>query len=568
MNILGIYSGHDAGVAIVQDGRPVFSLSKERLTRKKGDHGDVSDCLAAALTATGLSPQDLDLVATSRPLLGFERTGRLTPASEYGKDEVFSEHEWEYEGARIRCLSIEHHVAHSALAHAMAPAGEQICFSVDGGGDFTDCMVTHASGRSMSGRAMTGRSMTVLGRPALKLGLAWNAAATTLGLEWFHGPGKVMGLAPYGKPMFYHDLKNYLGGLLDHLAIPEPRDIWQDKLEIMAGGNYLAEQRFEDAAGTYHGFPFAKNIVVKGDWRSDAAKDLASSIQRISEDSYICWAENLRALHHAGILCLSGGVALNPQLASHVAKYGGFSKVFVPPAPNDAGLALGLAFFAARLFDTAPEAVFETPPFDLGPSYSENEIERAIDGRGFHCHRPGDLAAFTAGRIAKGEIVAWFQGRSEIGPRALGKRSLLADPRSRAVRDDLNERIKKREWFRPYGASILLDEVDRWFDLPAPSPTMGFVGAIRGDCAGRIPAVVHVDGSCRLQTVAPRGDALFASLLDEFRRVAEVPLLLNTSLNCPGEPLVESPAHAVAAFESMDIHGMAIGPFYVSKKDL
>jgi carbamoyltransferase len=292
--------------------------------------------------------------------------------------------------------------------------------------------------------------------------------------------------------------------------------------------------------------------------------DVAAGIQAATEEVLFHLLRRLRQVTKSENLCLAGGVFQNSVANGKIRQSGLFKNVHVPSVPGDHGGALGAGLWAAR------EDVVRRPGRNpvsafLGPGYGADDVEEALDrAQRIVYHRPSRLGSAVASLLAEGRILAWFQGRSEYGPRALGNRSILADPRRAEMKDIVNERIKHREPFRPFAGAVPLERASEYFELSGPSPFMQFVVPIRPDAREKIPAISH-GGTCRVQTVCAEENPAFHDLLLEFGKISSIPILLNTSFNDADEPIVCSPADALRTFLKTDLDGLVIGPFFVSR---
>jgi len=351
--------------------------------------------------------------------------------------------------------------------------------------------------------------------------------------------GKVMGLAPHGDP----GALRLPPLIVDDLRVTIPAE-WTDIVREKARFRYRADERsrFADIA------------------------NLAAAGQRAFEDALLAVARRLHERTGAANLCFAGGTALNCSANDRLLRESPFDRVFIPPAPSDAGTSLGCALYG--LTEVAGlDCEYRWEHDYLGPETSTEEIERTlrcVDE--IRVDKPLALPDVIAALLSQGDVVALYQGRSEFGPRALGHRSILGDPRNAVMRDWINSRIKEREWFRPLAPVVLLEYAEQYFDIRRPSPFMQFAAPVRPEAASRIPAVTHVDGTARLQTVGPDDDPFLHAVLRRFFSRTGVPVLLNTSYNRKEEPIVESPAEAVTTFLRTPLHALAMPPFLVRKR--
>jgi carbamoyltransferase len=554
MRVLGINAVfHDPASALVVDGRTVAAAEEERFTRRK--HGKRPVPFSAwelpeesarwCLREAGLTPQNLDAVAYS-----FD-PGLCLPAGQVG---VYDPWDWlrvryaqrapEFLATALpgldpdKVVFVPHHVAHAASAGLAAPPqaqqGECAVLVLDGRGE----RASHLAGRYDQGK------LTVLATQQLphSLGLWYEDVTAHLGFLRSSDEYKVMALASYGKP-------RHLDLLRDKVRVTEDGGFVLDPLDLAE----LAPAR----ARTEYGEDDAE-------LRPEHA-DLASSVQARLEEVIL---ELARWVHEAADrprgLTLAGGVALNCVANARIAREGPFESVWVQPAAGDAGTALGAALHVSSTLDGLPQPM---PGADLGRGYSDDDIEAILRRARVPYTIPANIADEAALVLARNGVVAWYQGRSEYGPRALGHRSLLAHSGHAGNTERLNE-VKGRESFRPVAPMVLADRAAEIFDGVLPSPYMLFVHKVRDGWRDRIPAVVHVDGTARVQTVDRRTQPLTARLLTEFDRLTDLPVLVNTSLNTAGRPMVDTPADALELFGSSPVDLLALGPFAVHRRDV
>ncbi len=372
-----------------------------------------------------------------------------------------------------------------------------------------------------------------------------------LGFRPFHDEWKVMGLSAYGSDRFYDDFKE-----LVHLC---PDGSLRLDLKYFSFHTHGRSRWHSEAFVNRFGPSRAKNEDV-----NQRACDIAFAVQRVTEDVVLKTAKWLREETGANNLVVAGGVALNCLMNQKLAEEGGVRQIFIQPLAHDAGTSLGSALYYTHSLKGLPrEHVFDG--VYLGPHYSDNEIERDLNCAGIHYHRSSNVAREVAAFIAEGKIAGWFQGRMECGPRALGNRSILADPRDAGVREVLNLRIKKREWFRPFAPAVLSEYADDYFELVGDSSYMVITSNVKSDKRGVIPAVTHKDGTARVQVVRRDANPTFWHLIEEFRLLTGVPVLLNTSFN-ENEPIVMHPKEAIACFQRTGFDVLGIGSFVAQQQ--
>ncbi|MFJ6087829.1 carbamoyltransferase [Streptomyces sp. NPDC092369] len=536
MRILGINAlFHDPAAALVVDGRTVAAAEEERFSRRK--HGkrpvpfsawEVPELSARwCLEYAGLRPTDLDAVTYSfDPALA-------RPAADMGLDDPWDPLRLDYARRAPEFLAealpgldpdrvvfVPHHVAHAASAGRAAPHPDSAVLVLDGRGE----CASHLAGRYDDGK------LDMLFTQPLpdSLGLVYEELTEHLGFLRSSDEFKVMALASYGTPRFLSRLRPHVHATGDGGFRAHGVD-WAE----------LAPPRAKDEA-----------------WTQDHA-DLAASAQAVLEEVLLELVHWLHAEAGGETLAMAGGVALNCVANSRIAAQGPYRNIWVQPAAGDAGTALGGALHLADNPEPMPGA-------DLGRGWSDQEIRAWLEGADVPYEEPADIAEAVAEELARDGIVAWFQGRSEYGPRALGHRSLLAHP-GRAENLERLNRVKGREEFRPVAPMVLAERAHEVFAGPLPSPYMLFVHDVAPQWRDRIPAVVHVDGTARIQTVDAGQEPLVARMLTAFEQRTGLPVVVNTSLNTAGRPMVDDPRDALECFGSAPVDLLAIGPFAVRR---
>ncbi|MBO4255185.1 carbamoyltransferase family protein [Streptomyces griseorubiginosus] len=539
MRILGINAlFHDPAAALVVDGRTVAAAEEERFSRRK--HGKRPLPFSAwelpqqsarwCLEQAGLGPEDLDAVAYSfDPKLA-------RPAAQMGLDDPWDPLRLEYARRAPgflaealpgldpdRVVFVPHHVAHAASAGPASPHPDNDVLVLDGRGE----SASHLAGRYRDGKLDT---LAAQGLPD-SLGLVYEELTAHLGFLRSSDEYKVMALASYGTPRFLPQLRQYVhptghGGFRAHGVD------WGS----------LAPPRAKDEP-----------------WTRDHA-DLAASAQAVLEEVLLELVHWLHGEAGGETLTMAGGVALNCVANSKIAARGPYRNVWVQPAAGDAGTALGGALHLAAN-EGAPQPM---PGPALGRGWSDEELRAWLERAAVPYERPDDIAETVAEELARDGVVAWFQGRSEYGPRALGHRSLLAHPGRAENLERLNH-VKGREEFRPVAPMVAAGRAHELFAGPLPSPYMLFVHEVAAEWRERIPAVVHVDGTARIQTVDERDEPLVARMLAAFERRTGLPVVVNTSLNTAGRPMVDDPRDALECFGSAPVDLLALGPFAVRR---
>ncbi|HEX2030134.1 MAG TPA: carbamoyltransferase C-terminal domain-containing protein [Actinomycetota bacterium] len=540
--VLGINAiFHDPAAALVVDGEIVAAAEEERFSRRK--HGKPPVPFAAwelpeqaarwCLRRAGLSPGDLDAVAYSYdPSLAPPLGSEVTANAWEGLRTLYAERAPLFLRTALPGLDpagvrfVPHHVAHAASAYLAAPFPRSAVMVHDGRGERS----AYLAGR------WDGRRLEVLAAQELphSLGLLYEEATQHLGFKRSSDEYKVMALAAYGRPAFLGDLRRAVRTTGDGRFEVDPIE-WETLVKRRSG---------EDE-----------------EWSSEHA-DLAASVQRRLEEVLLDLARWLHGRTGERVLAMAGGVALNCVANSRLLEDGPFDDLWVQPAAGDSGTALGGALHVARALGDETGSMATAA---LGREWSDEELEAWLRTAGIPFERPPDLPAATAEMLAGNGIVAWFQGRSEYGPRALGHRSLLADPRHADNLHRMND-VKGREQFRPVAPMVLLERAAEVFDRgPIPSPYMLFTHRVAPRWRDRIPAVVHVDGTARIQTVDRSQEPLVAAVLEEFDRRTGVPVVVNTSLNTAGRPMVDDPRDALECFGSAPVDALVIGPFVVRR---
>ncbi len=581
MRIAGISAFyHDSAAALIEDGRVLAAAQEERFTRVRHDARFPRNALRYCLAEAGVGLGDVDYVAFyDKPFLKFERLletylafaprgfasfRRAMPLwireKLFQKDLLRKELSALASGVRWeeRLLFTEHHLSHAASAFYPSPFAEAAVLTMDGVGEWATTSVGHGAGN----RLEIAREIHF----PHSLGLLYSAFTYYTGFRVNSGEYKVMGLAPYGEP-------RYAATILERL------------MDLKEDGSFRLDQRYFDyCTGLTMTNARFDELFGGPPRRPDEPlarrhMDLAASVQAVTEEVVLRLTRSIAAETGARNLCLAGGVALNCVANGRVLRDGRFERIWIQPAAGDAGGALGAALAAYHGFAgherDAPAGLDGMRGSLLGPSFEQREVERRLGAAGarFTVLDDASLMARTAAALAEGKAVGWFQGRMEFGPRALGARSILADPRSPEMQRRLNLKVKFRESFRPFAPSVLREEVARWFDLDEDSPYMLLVADVAesrrraptpGDEAlfgidrlnaarSEIPAVTHVDHSARIQTVHRETNPRYHALLTEWQALTGCPVLVNTSFNVRGEPIVCTPEDAFRCFMGTDI---------------
>ncbi|MGE3263025.1 MAG: carbamoyltransferase [Bacteriovoracia bacterium] len=574
MKILGI-SGlyHDSAAALLVEGEIVAAAQEERFTRVKHDSRIPLHAIAYCLREGGIRLSELDYVAFyDKPFLKFERlleTYLATAPRGFAsfresfpawiKEKLFQKHLLGKEFERIdpefnwrtKLLFSEHHLSHAASAFFPSPFGEAAVLTLDGVGEWTTSSVAIGTGADL-------RVLKEIHFPH-SLGLLYAAFTAFLGFRVNSGEYKVMGLAPLGQPV-YRNL------ILEKLIDLKPDGSFRLHQEYFSycTSDSMTNARFATLFGMAPRIPESP--------LTQAHMDLAASVQAVTEEVVLRIAKALAQETKMKNLCLAGGVALNCVANGKLARAGIFENIWVQPAAGDAGGAVGAALTANYLYLKQPRRVNRADSMSgslLGPSYSEAEVAERLAAEGARFHRLPEEALLeeTVNALVCGKAVGWVQGRMEFGPRALGARSILADPRSPAMQSVLNRKVKFRESFRPFAPAVLEEEANKWFAWEKTSPYMMFTAEVKPEYRGQIPAVTHVDQSARLQTVSAQTHPRFHRLLTLFFARTGCPVLINTSFNVRGEPIVTSPEDAFRCFLGSGIELLVVENALLRKEE-
>jgi carbamoyltransferase len=570
MTILGISAFyHDSAAAILVDGKIIAAAQEERFTRVKHDNSFPTMACEFCLNEARLSIEDIDkIVFYEKPFLKFERIIEthinVAPRSIcqfiqtipiWLKDKLNMRRLIKREISKLgafngELLFSEHHLSHAAFAYYTSGFKDSAILTIDAVGEWTTTSIMHAKGGNIK----------VIKEQHFphSVGMLYSAFTYFLGFKVNSDEYKVMGLAPYGSKN--KKVSQYIELIEKYLV-----DIHEDG-SIELNMKYFSFTHSltmvnEKAWAKLFGLPRRmENDVLTDDYVS-----LAYAIQNVLETIYIRLAKTARS--YSGNLCISGGTALNCVANGLLLKSNIFNKIHVPVSPGDAGASIGsclVAYYIAQPQNAQTNASTEMTPY-LGPEYSNDHIRHQLEVLNVKYEYVKDsrfLCDKTSKLIADGHIIGWFQGRMEFGPRALGNRSILADARNPQMKDKINSLIKFRESFRPFAPAVMYEFCDENFDLNVDSPYMMFTCGVKND---KLPAVTHVDNSARVQTVKQKDNPKFHELLNSFYRLTGCPVILNTSFNVMGEPIVCSPADALSTFYNSGLEYCVIGNYIVKK---
>jgi carbamoyltransferase len=575
MNILGFNAyGHDSAASLVVDNKVVFACEEERINRKKHYGGVPESSIKACLDFAGLKIGDIDhitffwkpsisymkipvymlkfwnkvpnLIREQRDFSVEENLGMLNYLGHMRKLPKTIREMFPGEPTKFKFHLLEHHMCHAASAFYPSGYDEAAIFTIDGAGEWTTSLQAHGKGNKI----------TKLGSvdTPYSLGAFYQAISRHLGFKLIEGPGKLMGLASYGKPdtEVYKKMKQLVkltpeGGFaldMSYFAYHYTRKSGVSK-------------KFTDM--------FGGSKTQGKDW-NEHELNVAAAAQQIVEDVILHMTRSLQKRTKSENLCIAGGVGLNSVANGLIAKEGIFKNIFIQPAAGDSGTAMGSALlYNHQVLDRKREFVMDTA--FLGPGFDDNAYEAALKKFNLPWVKTKtNYAKFAAKKLAEGKILGWFQGRLEYGPRALGNRSIIGSPVVQNMKEVLNARVKFREGFRPFAAIVLEEDQGKYFDCDFPNPYMLLVYNIRPEFLGKLPAITHVDNSVRIQTVNKTENPQMRELLEAFKAETGYSVLVNTSFNIKGEPIVCTPEEAISSFDRADMDYLVMGDYIVAKK--
>lgn len=577
--ILGINAFHaGASAAIVVDGTPVAAVAEERLNRVKYYASFPALAIHYCLDAAGLEFKDIDYVAVGRDSstnsaakwqyalshpAQWPQIARMKINSKIRSLSGIRELLIDQCGAAesslcFRTINVEHHIAHIASSYFISPWESAAGFSIDGSGDFVTCMFARCEGGHIE----------VVRRVFMphSLGIFYTAIGQLVGYGNYGDEGKVMGLAPLGTDAYVEALSDTLAiqgdGFKLNFDYFHSAGADQENMAITESGQMELHLHYREKLVELFGAARAKKAEF-----TQREMDLAYAVQHHFERVYL---HMLRLLHKEvpnPCVAIAGGCALNSVANGKVFEETPFEQTCITPAAGDDGLALGAALYVSQsICQDGPRFVMKHAYW--GPEYSKEEMQEALDARGvnYSCLPRKELLSVVADEIAAGNVIGWYQGRAEWGPRALGNRSILANPGHPKMKEILNARVKGREWFRPFAPSVLAERQADIFERTEPSPFMLHVYKVKPEWRERLPAITHVDGTGRLQTVTAEQNALYYDLIKEVDKRTGIPIVLNTSFN-ENEPIVGTPAEAIDCYLRTKMDMLALGPFVCRKVD-
>jgi carbamoyltransferase len=577
MNILGISAHyHDSAAALVIDGVPVCAVQEERLSRHKGDSAFPLLAIEWCLQNAGIEPDDLDAVVFyERPMLKFDRVltcalrsfPRSWRAFPKAMKNLLGEKVWmrgiisSHLGVPGRkVLFTEHHQSHAATAFLTAPTLRAAIMTADAVGEWATLSVGDGE-RGSNGTTKIRRFREI--RFPHSLGMLYSTFTAYLGFKVNEDEYKVMGLAAYGQPTLVEQVRKLIRRTPDGAFA---LDLNYFEFHTTAERSY--SPRFVELFGSPRN-PYEPIDLDTAEGQRFA--DCAASVQRVLEDTLVEVAQALHRETGLADLCLGGGVALNGVANARLLAESGFERIFVPPAPGDAGCAIGAALYCDRIHFGNPDREFPDHPFS-GPSVDGSELARIAQEDGHHFEKLPDSALIDqiAGDLAANRIVGWMEGALEFGPRALGHRSILTAPHTTEMRDRLNREIKYREPFRPFGPVVPVEAAERYFDIP-PGGTrlarfMSGVFPVRPEWRSQLHAITHVDGTARVQVLERAMAPRLHALLEAYGRRTGIPVLLNTSFNLAGEPIVNRAVEGYSTFLRSKMDVLVAGGTRVTKR--
>jgi carbamoyltransferase len=603
VKILGISAFyHDSAAALIEDGEIIAAAQEERFTRKKHDPSFPTNAVKFCLNYGGVKLADLDAIAFyDKPLLKFERlletyyafapkglSSFITAMPVWLKEKMFLKRLLQEELEKIESVDLkkvkllfpEHHLSHAASAYYPSPFDDAAILTIDGVGEWATASICHGKGKDIS-------ILKELKFPH-SLGLLYSAFTYFLGFKVNSGEYKLMGLAPYGVPGS-DEVKKYVKIIKQHLVdIKEDGSIWlnQEYFNYATGLRMVHEDKWEKLFGFKTRKPEAE--------LEQKHCNLGLAIQEVTEEAVIKMAQEAKRLTGAEYLCMAGGVALNCVANGKVFNAKLFKDIFVQPAAGDAGGALGSAMAAYHIYfekERQPATILDGMKGSyLGPEFSDLEVQltaKRYKAKFTHFPSSSDLCKEVSKILSEGNVVGWMQGRMEFGPRALGGRSILGDPRNAEMQKKLNVKIKFRESFRPFAPSVIAEECNEYFEHDSHSPYMLLVQPVVANrrkslpngyhsfsikdklyhLRSDMPAITHIDFSARIQTVHKETNPRYYELIQEFKKLTGYGVIVNTSFNVRGEPIICTPEDAYRCFMRTEMDYLVVGNFLFSKKE-
>jgi len=557
---------HDSAAALLKDGHVIAAVEEERFSRKKFDDSFPEKAIQWCLDEAEIKSNQIDSVAFyDKPVLKFERLLdnyiAVAPRGLFSFLDVIpkwihkrlwikNEIKKSLKGFKGEIIFPEHHMSHAAHAFYTSPFDESAILTIDGVGEWS----TTSYGYAKNNEIQLSKDI----KWPHSLGLFYSAFTYFLGFKVNEGEYKLMGLSSYGTPKYYDLILNNLIDVKDDGSIH-----LNMKYFAFTYDKVMTNKKFSELFGISPKTKDEKTLQIHF--------DIGASAQKVLEDVILKMTNHVHKITKMKNLCIGGGVALNGVANYKILKESLFDNIHIPPSPGDAGSAVGAAQYLYYIYHknsrniSKDNAEIINENIYVGPSYSNDQIIKFLDSKNitYESFDRESLLKKTAQLIADGNIVGWYQGKMEWGPRALGNRSILADPRREDMKDILNAKIKHRESFRPFAPSILEEYASEYFEIDVPSPYMLMVAPVKKP--KEIPAVTHVDGTGRLQTVSKNTNSLYYDLISEFKKITGVPVIINTSMNVMGEPIVNTPEQAYQMIVKTDMDYIVMGNNLVKK---
>ena len=573
--ILGVNAFHaDSSACIIRNGEILFAIEEERINRIKHWSGFPTKSIEACLNFADISMDEIDFITFNTDpqfnlkkkifyvLKNFIENEIFKYLKKKNKNNLFVnlKKNYEFEKLEKKIIFVEHHISHISSAYFPSNYDKSDIVSIDGFGDFTSCALGSAEGNDLN-------ISTRVNFPH-SLGLFYQAMTQHLGFRNYGDEYKVMGLSAYGKPKYFEKLKNII-------------NIKKNTFELNL--NYFSHHyNFSNYVSTDGNIMFPKifnqkihEIIgperLKDQKLNEQHADLAASVQKIYEYILFNTLNTWQKISKKENLCFAGGCAMNSKANGSILENTNYKNIYIPPSPGDAGGSVGSALYQFSKINKLYENKNYYSVY-LGPQFKKEHTKKLIDENllNYDCKvlelNENEIVELCSKKISEGNVVGWFQARMEWGPRALGNRSILADPRQKNMKDILNLKIKKRESFRPFAPSILEEEVEGWFEQHHQSYFMQNVYKFKEEKIKYVPAVVHLDFTGRLQTVSKKLNPLYYNLIKNFQKITKVPIILNTSFN-ENEPIVCNPLEAIECFKRTKIDILVIDNFYIQRTE-
>jgi len=567
MNIFGLnYGVHNSAVCLIKNGALVAAAEEERFNRKKHYGGFPICAFKWSLQQANLDIKDVEhLGFFLKPPFGIKDVawyhlknlpaslGRFTTKKSHGGNlkmilefsNLKSKLKKEI-GFTGKVHYVDHHLCHAASTYLVSPFDEAAILTIDSVGEWTTTTYAHGQGTGI-------KILKRLTYPD-SMGQAYAAVTQYLGFKPLSDEYKVMGMSAYGKPTLVKDFHEIL-------FVDDDGCLQMDNSYFKS--HYWSDQRYSHKMVERFG---PARPMEDEDNISEEYADIACSFQRAFEEAALSMVRYLKKITKSENLCIAGGVGLNSVMNGRILAEGAFKNVYINPTPHDPGTSLGAAYYIYNCKLGKPRSfVFDLPY--LGPGHPESEIIATLERLGIRYEKPKDIYKATAQLIADGKVIGWYQDRMEWGPRALGNRSILADPRREEMKDIVNKKIKFREPFRPFAPSVLEESVHDYFDSPVDSlPYMIFVVPVKEHAKSKIPAITHVDGTARIHTVRKETNPKYWQVIKEFGNITGVNMVLNTSFNVKGEPIVNTPEEAFNCYNNTGLDALVMGDYLVQKE--